>query len=510
MASENIHGYAADLSAATRCSRSMVGFATKDGIQYQYRRYLSPVQPGSGSSTSFDAFGRQKARVYTHLRSIFGADPHIQLPSECLPHDGHWFSFTQWPDECTPDEDHADLIATLSIPERIKLIETAARTLSHLHRHSIVHGNLTANCVMPIFQEGHCSDAKLVGLEDAFFEDAIPDHWQEESAPYAAPEQAFAYSSENIPQKQRSITTQADIFSLGLILHEFLSGCLPLPDISPSMPKQGHPWQILTTSNPDGSHPQLVVSPQITDPCLIALISDMLHPDPAHRPKAEAVLHRLTHRILPIESKTWPGDGITINPEVARKQVIGLRKYIRSHRSAPAEQLYEIIHTDGRRTCLTARQLIRLGIVSVMEIVDPPWPNDQFRWDEEKLKTMFVCTRRGPQPGLYQMIDKAGGSRQCTARQLKMLGFAIPTRGRSSRSAQDSAISPTRGINRDGLWAEDHQLQLNPPEIASLGLFFSGPVELCGIRGYQFTDAGGNSRFITQTGCRLLNLLVPK
>lgn len=504
MAVENIHGYIADPATMTRSGRSMVGFATKNGTQYQFRSYSVPIQCSGG----IDNFGLQKERIYSQLRGIFGMDPHIRLPAECLIHNGRWYVFTEQADGDVYPENRADLVAEMSVPERIALIRETANTLMHLHRHNIVHGTLTCCNIMPVIREGQLPSSQLTGLEDAFFGDTVPECESCELSHYAAPEQTYASSP---------VSVKADMFSLGLILHEFLAGCDPVPDFLPPelqhlSDKGGtiHPWQILTAANPDGSRPQLIVSPQIEDPCLIALISDMLHPDPTRRPKAESVSHRLNSRTLPIESKTWPGDGITINPEVARQRVIGLRKYEHFHRESPPEQLYEIIKSDGRRACLTSRQLIHLGIASIVEIVDMPWPGDHFRWDEEKLKTMFVCARRGSKPGLYQMTDRAGSSRQCTADQLKMLRFAVPTRGNSQANVQ--AVRPTKGVTPDGLWVEDDRLQLyvNPMTAASMGLLFDGPVELCGIRGYQFTDQGGNFRFISRTGCQLLNLLIPK
>lgn len=503
MAEEMILGFRVDRDGMSPCPGGASGSAVKDGRIYLCRRY---DRPGGVDAEAFEKFAGRRERLNTRLWAVFGDDVRISLPREGGMHGGSWVEFYDCINQGDPVRPWSDGGAALSREELLMLVLDAADTLNHLHSHHIVHGGLTPQCIEPVRDRDGRLHSRLTGLDCAFFEDAVPGMWYADSAAYRSPEQGMGGGT---------VTAQSDLFSLGLILHEYLADAPPEADCLPPQLQQQvdmgavvYPWQVLVTPLPDGSFGQLKISANITDPVLTALISDMLHPNASRRPAISEVSRRLRSRTLPIECKTWPGDGITINPDIAGKKVIGLRTCRVERKGQPELRGYEILEADGRRSFWKANGLVRLGIASVVEVVDDPWREDRIRWDEEKMRTMFACVRRGKGPGLYQVTDRAGNTRQCTIAQLKMLRFALP-KGRGTSACEPIPLA--QGAVSGDVWAEDRgRFRVGPAAAAAQGLMFDGPAELCGIRGYRFSDIHGIAHFINKTNCLLRKLLIPE
>lgn len=480
MAEQTILGFQVDMATLKSCPGGITGGAVRDGRPYRCRFFDIPA---GVSREAFSAALASRIRLHERLRGIFGDDPRIRLPVGSGMHESTWVEFYE---EAQTEEDIA-----LSGEDWLKLVLETAEILGHLHRHRIIHGGLCKAAVEPARSADGRLRVRLTGLEHAFFE---------MEGPGIFPGGERAYRSPELGARDRPVTVRTDVFSLGLLLHEALTGALPQPD-TPTQ-KAMEPWQVL----PMGTGAQLCISEAIADPVVVALISDMLHPTAARRPDLEEISRRLKTRRLPIESKTWPGDGITINPDTAVRTVIGLRKRLLDQPNGQRLRGYEVMEADGRRRFCSAAGLVRLGVASVVEATEDPWPSDGIEWDAPKLHTMFSCVRRGPKPGLYQVIDRAGSSRSCTAAQMKMLRFALE-KGTMPPEPAPLALSGEQG----SLWPEEQGLyRVDFTGAAAQGLMFDGPVLLCGIRGYRFTDIHGRNHFINKTNCLQRGILVPE
>ncbi|HHP7239259.1 protein kinase domain-containing protein [Longibacter sp.] len=117
----------------------------------------------------------------------------------------------------------------LSLPERIRLFITICRTVSHAHQNLIVHRDLKpANLLV--------ADDGAVRLLDfgiaKLLEEAGPEHDATRTGmavmtpEYASPEQI----------RSEPVTTATDVYALGVLLYELLSGCRPydLNDATPA------------------------------------------------------------------------------------------------------------------------------------------------------------------------------------------------------------------------------------------------------------------------------------
>lgn len=104
----------------------------------------------------------------------------------------------------------------LPVTEALNLIVQIADGLAYLHRQGLVHGDLRPhNILISSRGEAKVSD---YGLWSAFLASRVTEaEWLERAAPYLAPER---FQSDQA-------TAQSDVYSLGVILYQMLTGRLP-------------------------------------------------------------------------------------------------------------------------------------------------------------------------------------------------------------------------------------------------------------------------------------------
>ena len=115
----------------------------------------------------------------------------------------------------------------LSIEERLRLFLTACSGIGHAHLKGVLHRDVKPANVLVAVDEGDAPAAKIIdfGLARAFAEPlanedrlTLPGQFMGTPA-YASPEQALGDS--------RNIDVRTDIYSLGVVLYELLTGRLP-------------------------------------------------------------------------------------------------------------------------------------------------------------------------------------------------------------------------------------------------------------------------------------------
>lgn len=343
------------------------------------------------------------------------------------------------------------------------------------------------------------------------------------------------------------MTTKSDIFTMGLILHEYLTGEKPKPDrLSSSLQRLEdagkfiYPWQIVLTNDRGEEKTQLVISSAVSEPAYVALISDMLNLEPERRPSAVEVLKRLNNKELPIEADTWPEHDITINVSRAKEQVIGLRK-LEVTKEKEVVHAYEIMEKDGRRYIKSKEELVSLGLALMAESWTPPRTEDKIRWNMDELKKMFISIAPDA-PGRYFLFDKRGNKRIMTVSQLVMMRFAERTeaaaastatpfaaarpattvsaeaRPVTARSVSEPSVTETPVVktvtesahDETELWDEDRSyLKLNTELFGEKNITFLGRIEMGGIKGYKFM-INGMERCMNSQTCKMMNFLIKK
>ena len=424
----DILGYKVDLSTMKPSTCGMIGIAEKDGKQYFCKQFNTPVLPGDSNALSektarknralFEVFRRRKKRVNGVLREIAGIGGNIVFPIQETVYNNHWMEFTEYIAGAIPENQYYKTIAGLSEEKKLLALKIAIGALSTLHNQRLIHGDLKLTNIMLVKNDSGNYVSKIIDFDGAFFEDDVPEDSITGTMDYYSPELAIYSDSEDLEARKklsRYITTKSDIFTMGLILHEYLAGEKPQPDSLPTALRKLkdagkfiYPWQILLTRDKGKPPSQLVISEKIKEPAYIALISDMLSLEPMQRPTASEVMGRLNSRKLPIETEPWSDDSIMINAEIVKKYAVALRKKVVNQKGSEAH-LYEIVALDGRRYLHTANELVARGIAFSKDtggIWSGTNPEDEMEWDLDRIKKSgFIAILPPKEAGIYEFID---------------------------------------------------------------------------------------------------------
>lgn len=136
----------------------------------------------------------------------------------------------------------------LSLNARIGLLARICDAVWHAHQRSVVHRDLKPANIL-VGDDGHGYQVKIIdfGLAKALADGAIADGPRTEGGfgtpEYMAPEQAVASAD---------VDTRADVYSLGVIAYELLTGELPLPSaaLRRSTRERAHTLQTIEPERP--------------------------------------------------------------------------------------------------------------------------------------------------------------------------------------------------------------------------------------------------------------------
>lgn len=191
-----------------------VYLARRDDDQYEQKVALKLVKPGHRSAQMLTRF-RMERQVLARL-----THPNItQLLDGGIDREGRPYLVMQYV-EGIPITDFCDKNA-LSIDDRLDLFRTVCRAVQHAHRSLIVHRDLKPSNIL-VTEDG------VVKLLDFGIAKLLDPEWDLSVAvtqsqvrlmtpEYAAPEQV----------KGDAITTATDVYALGVLLYEILSGRRP-------------------------------------------------------------------------------------------------------------------------------------------------------------------------------------------------------------------------------------------------------------------------------------------
>jgi len=531
-----VNGYKFELDTLKTSTCGQIGIATKGGKKYFVKRFNDPVEPAKNGSMgeatykenlkAFELFKKRKTRVNEALRAVGVPGGNIIYPLTEVIHEHHWTEFSEHVEGALPEEKYASVINGLDAEKKLLVLKIAIGALQTIHGQRIVHGDLKLTNIMLVKNVHGNYLSKIIDFDGAYLEDDVPTDSMTGTPNYYSPEQAF-YSNLDIEDRAahtRMMTTKSDIFTMGLILHEYLAGEFPKPNSLPSklqaMADKGkfiYPWQVLLVRDKGGPQHQLKVSRAVDKPAYVALISDMLQLDPEKRPSAAEALKRLNDLSIPVDSTGWPEDHLVISSDAVEKSYVALRKTEIKEKGKVVDKAYELVDMDGVRHIKKADELISMGLANVEDIWDEPWDEDKIELNMAKLKENFTSFGRGKEAGQYVLRDKRGSVRTLNVWMLKFMGFA-----RSASSATPPVpptppkppvptppTPPVPPTPSSGLWPEDAGLKVNESLLASRGIKFIGKTTMNGVNGYTFSGEG-NERFLSSATAQLVKYLISK
>jgi serine/threonine protein kinase len=257
-------------------------FAERDGREYFLKRFLSPTYPEDGGPGSEATKARKRARCAAfeaHHRGIQAAlapvtsyGGNLVATLDFFRQGAKYYKVTE---KIDPAGLEAADIARLALPTRLVLLKTVAHSLRILHELGIVHSDLKpSNVLVKRTELGFTT--KLIDFDSSYLAGSPPP--PEEitgTMNYYSPELVRYVQGE---QDGAGMTTASDVFALGLVYAEYLTGSLPAFD--PAL----HEAAVAVLGGA-----RLQIRPDGLPTPVVELVHRMLLADPAARPSVAEV-----------------------------------------------------------------------------------------------------------------------------------------------------------------------------------------------------------------------------
>jgi eukaryotic-like serine/threonine-protein kinase len=311
MAGDMIHGYRLlEDFRVVGAGLSEWSFAERGGREYFIKRFLSPTYPDDAAPGSEKTKARKRARCAAfeaHHRGIQAAMAPLTSYGGNLIATLDFFREGAKYYKVTEKVDLAGLepadIATLDFTAQLVLLKTAAHSLKILHDLHIVHSDLKpSNILIKRTELGYTT--KLIDFDSSYIVGSPPPPEDiTGTMNYYSPELVRYIQGSAAPAE---LTEASDIFALGLIYVEYLTGALPRLD-------PAHHEAATAVLN---GQALTLNSPRVPAP-VVTLVDQMLLADPAARPSVSdvhatlmslrsAALTTTAHAPLPIRAPTLP------------------------------------------------------------------------------------------------------------------------------------------------------------------------------------------------------------
>lgn len=227
----NINGYViTEELKSDNAGNSVWGFAFKDGKKYFIKQlketyydvpYEEATQFQREDMEANQRFYDRMRRLYTALRDADQGN--LVTPIEFIRHDGHYYIISEWIDQFS---DFSEIKAFTDF-QKYLMMKVLAYNLYGLARMHIVHCDLKPDNIRIKDTVSKAKTLKIIDFDNGFIQGEYPDMIGG-SQNYMAPEVfiRMAQDEEGMEDKME-ITPKADIFSLGIIFHEIITGELP-------------------------------------------------------------------------------------------------------------------------------------------------------------------------------------------------------------------------------------------------------------------------------------------
>lgn len=269
------------------------GFAEYGGTEYFIKEFISPVYPDAASEISDEMrsaiiadcldFEAGKSRLYRAVNA--SSNGNIIGVLDFFRFGSRYYAVTE---KVEIDREGFGAASSLPFDKQVVLLKALLYNVKCIHDAGIIHADLKPdNLLIKRTQNGYFT-AKLIDFDSSFFESeppVNPDDFQGDAV-YLAPETFLRISGEDV-----GVTRKADIFSLGIIFHELISGRRP------SVPA-GYDYIYEASLDGAGIMPDGRLPGGIRD-----LVRDMTGREPDRRPAAAEVFGRLAGMGLPAIKK---------------------------------------------------------------------------------------------------------------------------------------------------------------------------------------------------------------
>ena len=465
--------------------------------EYKMPRHDASVTPSlyARLMSEFEPFRDNRVAINEALKELAGPGGNIILPTDWFVEDIFYIEATEFVDDLIEDKE----ILKLSEEEKLFIMLTAAGALLNIHRKNIVHSDLKRTNILAAKNSAGKIVAKIIDFDRSYFADKVrrlelggdfnfmsPELAQcimcgctEEGDPTEEMEEAISY-----------LSTKSDIFSLGLVFHDYLAdGEHPrIEGLTGPLKARADKGKTVYCGEALLNGGKLIVSDKIKEKYLSHLIAAMLQLEPDDRPSAQEVLDVLkTKRVLELKSDSPVK--IAGEPEVIP--------------SEPTDT------EDGEE-----ETAIPSGFCE-------PWDDHKIVFAADKLLSGgFVASERVDHKGIkcYALYKRDGGKRIFTPETLLMLRMATRAGSAGASDKRDTPHesekpTPTSDITiyDDGeLWGSDGAYKFDMAAIRRGGYIGAARAERKGLKGYVLIKNADVKRFMTFSTLRQLGFVVAK
>ncbi|MCX4384231.1 MAG: protein kinase [Clostridia bacterium] len=476
--------------------------STKGGKKYFLKKYGMYKMPRRDSSTAevtynrmkaeFESFMENRININKTLADLAGPGGNIILPTHWFVDDICYIEATEFVNDLIEDED----ILNLSIEDKIFIMLTAAAALYNIHKKKIVHSDLKRTNILAARNGSGRISAKIIDFDASYFENDIRPEELGGDQNFMSPELAWCLMSEMSEEALDYLSAKSDIFSLGLVFHDYLvtekcidddgkrrtRGCHPkIEGLTGKLKERADAGKTVYCCEALLSDGKLVVSDKITKKYLRHLIAAMLQPEPEDRPTAQEVLDVLKNKkVLDIKS-----DAIIIQGE---------------------ETVSHISTEDATPTVPTD--------------FCEPWPEHGIAFERDKLNDSgYIASERVEKSGLkcYNLYKRDGTPRLFSFENLLLLGMVRRTSKPDKDKSKPTTPSPTATstseiiVHDDGkLWEEDKAYRFDDDAVKNSGYKGIARAERKGLKGYVLIKPSGEQRFMTVDKLKILRFVLKK
>jgi serine/threonine protein kinase len=266
-------------------------FAVKDGKEYFIKVFLNPKYPrpdGPGSAEvkrmlieECEKFEKHQRELNDAVKKVAGADGRLVAAADFFREENLFYKVAH---KVPAKNITAAEIARLPLPSKIRLLQNVSTAVTSLHRQNIVHGDLKVDNAL--LEEGTGDNpfiARLIDFDSSYFSGKPYDvDEMVGDPPYYSPELLdYVQKRETDATK---LTTQSDVFALGIVFHQYLVGeAPPFPDDYQYLCEAVRAGHIVTSESLG----------EIGSPSLAELLSSMMRLKASDRPSSFVVQNAL-------------------------------------------------------------------------------------------------------------------------------------------------------------------------------------------------------------------------
>ncbi|MBR5449045.1 MAG: protein kinase [Clostridia bacterium] len=499
----NVHGF--EFEEWKPANKGHTTVATRGGKKYflkKYGEFKLPRNDGTVSAKGMERLTNEfnkcmdrRVKINLALKELAGPGGNIILPIEWFVDDICYVEATEWVDGLISD----DKIVKLPIDDIKFIMLTAAGALNSVHRKNIVHSDLKRSNLLAARHRVSASEEKIVGkiidFDNSYFVDDMPEALGGDQS-YLSPELYYAMYTEFAPEAMAMLSTKSDIFSLGIVFHNYLAGgdfpdFIDLPEHLEERKK--NELAIYCAEPLLSESGKLVVSKKIKEEYLVNLLCAMMQPEPEDRPTALDVVMALRNKtVIPLKE----------NSRVIPAAMAGGRKAAPAKATTPAKPTKPATPTKPAAPEKPA----------VPTTFCAAWDGDLITLNEDKLRAAGYVGATQEMQGTskgYKLYKADGTSRFMLGSIMKMTGFATAGKAPAKPAATPTpAPAPAPADEDDGtLWPENSAYSYNTDAVTRAGYAKVVKCEKDGKHMYALVKASGEKKVLPFQTLKLMGFI---